>query len=345
VAGNLWASLLARVAGPAGEDAPDRELRLTGDLHRLDQLVTVRPHTVVVVFEPGASTRLAHPGDYLLPRLRRSAHPTMVLVVNTAPVELDVTVDRLRSFDRFDVGEVTLRLTVRLVDADDDSLLRVVAGPGADLESYLLGEITSAVSGAARAVVGAYPAASLRDANFMSRLVSQWLPPNLAGGVLSWSEVAVVGGLGRHSFTLERDPELAALWDREVGVPLRGIAAAQVATTGTVIAVPTEPLSGERADRAQIAFSRHFRSGAEVLAPPATTCYELVQAWFTHVDGSARRLLSVEADDLEVLRIHVSRELMAAVDLEVGLAIGSRSQRAALRRLVPHRRLEFVAQP
>ena len=128
-------------------------------------------------------------------------------------------------------------------------------------------------------------------------------------------------------------------------MPLRGIAAARVATTGTVIAVPTEPLSDERAERAQIAFSRHFRSGAEVLAPPATTCSELVQAWFTHVDGSARRLVGVEADDLEVLRICVGRELVVAVDLEVGLAIGSRSQRAALRRLVPHRRLEFVAEP
>ena len=343
VTGKLWASFLDRVASPAEGDAPDRELRLVSDLRRLDQLVTVRPHTVAVVFEPTRPPRLAHPGDYLLPRLRRAARPTHLLVVNTGAVELDVTVDRLRSFDRLDAGDVTLRLTVQLIGADE-SLLGVAATLGADLESYLLAEVTAAVATATRAVVSAYQADSLRDPAFLSGLVSKWLPPSLAGGLLSWTEIAVVGGLG-HSFTLARDPELAAIWEREVGVPLRGIAAAQVATTGTVIAVPLEPLSDERAERAQIAFSRHFRSGAEVLAPPATNCDELVHAWFTYVDGSTRRMRGVQADDLEVLRICVGRELAANVDMEAGLAIGSRSQRAALRRLVPHRRLEFVVEP
>ena len=142
VAGNLWASLLDRVASPAEDDAPNRELRLTGDRQRLDQIVTVRPHTVVVIFEAGAPPRLAHPGDYLLPRLRRRARPTEVLVVNTATVELDVTVDRLRSFDRLEVGEVTLRLTVQLTGIEDESLLAAAATQGADLESHLLAEVT-----------------------------------------------------------------------------------------------------------------------------------------------------------------------------------------------------------
>jgi hypothetical protein len=62
------------------------------------------------------------------------------------------------------------------------------------------------------------------------------------------------------------------------------------------------------------------------------------------VDGSPGRLVWVRLlGEDSVLRIGVDQALRSAEERARGLAIGSQSDREALRRLVPHDRVEFVA--
>ena len=78
-------------------------MKLTGDPHPLDRLVSVQPNTVVVVFEQDSVPRLKFPGDYLTPGCFPPLRPVQVLAVNTAPVELDVTVDHLITLDGHEI--------------------------------------------------------------------------------------------------------------------------------------------------------------------------------------------------------------------------------------------------
>ena len=93
-------------------------MKLTGDPHPLDRLVSVQPNTVVVVFEQDSAPRLKFPGEYLTPGLLPSLRPVQVLAVNTAPVELDVTVDHLLTLDGHEIERCLVRVTVQLTDRD-----------------------------------------------------------------------------------------------------------------------------------------------------------------------------------------------------------------------------------
>jgi hypothetical protein len=69
-----------------------------------------------------------------------------------------------------------------------------------------------------------------------------------------------------------------------------------------------------------------------------------VRAWFKQVDGSPGRLISVRSlEDDSTLRIGVDQALRSAEERARGLSVGSQSDREALRRLIPHERVEFVA--
>ena len=59
--------------GVATEE-PALGMKLTGDPHPLDRLVSVQPNTVVVVFEQDSVPRLKFPGEYLTPGLLPSLH-------------------------------------------------------------------------------------------------------------------------------------------------------------------------------------------------------------------------------------------------------------------------------
>ena len=48
-------------------------------------------------------------------------------------------------------------------------------------------------------------------------------------------------------------------------------------------------------------------------------------------------------EDDSVLRVGVDQALRSAEERARGLAVGSQSDREALRRLIPHERVEFVA--
>ena len=93
-------------------------MKLTGEPHPLDRMVTVQPNTIAVLFEQDSAPRLKFPGEYLTPGLLPSLRPVRVLAVNTSPVELDVTVDHLVTMDGHDIERCTVRVTVQLSDRD-----------------------------------------------------------------------------------------------------------------------------------------------------------------------------------------------------------------------------------
>jgi hypothetical protein len=80
------------------------------------------------------------------------------------------------------------------------------------------------------------------------------------------------------------------------------------------------------------------------VAAVADSYQDLVRAWFKQVDGSPGRLVWVRSlEDDSVLRVGVDQALRSAEERSRGLSVGSQSDREALRRLVPHERVEFVA--
>ena len=151
VVGKLWSSMFGRVVNdrqsPTDPRAAEKRvveepalgMKLTGDPHPLDRLVSVQPNTVVVVFEQDNVPRLKFPGEYLTPGLLPSLRPVQVLAVNTAPVELDVTVDHLMTLDNHEIERCLVRVTVQLTDRDRyGSVAGLAAEYGTELEAYLL---------------------------------------------------------------------------------------------------------------------------------------------------------------------------------------------------------------
>jgi hypothetical protein len=93
------------------------------------------------------------------------------------------------------------------------------------------------------------------------------------------------------------------------------------------------------------AFGTYFEDRNIHFVAAVSDSYEdLVRAWFKQVDGSPGRLLSVRSiDDDTVLRVGVDQALRSAEERARGLSVGSQSDREALRRLIPHERVDFVA--
>src|SRR4029450_1806860 len=147
----VWSSLFGRVVAdrqtPSDPTDPEKSavaeptlgMHPTGDPHPLDRLVNVQPNTVVVIFEQDSVPRLKFPGEYLTPGLLPSLRPVQVLAVNTAPVELDVTVDHLLTLDGHEIERCLVRVTVQLSDRDNyASVAGLAAEYGTELEAYLL---------------------------------------------------------------------------------------------------------------------------------------------------------------------------------------------------------------
>jgi hypothetical protein len=143
---------------------------------------------------------------------------------------------------------------------------------------------------------------------------------------------------------LHRDEGLLKAWQQQLDSDVRGIAGARVGAESTVIVVPRAELGAEESTRAREIFARHFEDRrVHVVAAVAETHDDLVRAWFKQVDGSPGRLVSVETRDPGVLRITVDQSLASREERQKGLSIGTRSDREALRRLVPYERVVFVA--
>jgi hypothetical protein len=397
VVGKLWSSLFGRVVtdrqSPTAPSDPERGavkelalgMKLTGDPHALDRLVTVQPNTVVVVFEQDSVPRLKFPGEYLTPGLLPSLRPVQVLAVNTAPVELDVTVDHLVTLDGHEIERCLVRVTVQLTDRDNyASVAGLAAEYGTELEAYLLQRVETEVAMEMHAAVKMNRLADLRRQTVQQVLAERWLPRSFAGGALVRREFAVVevswpkdsavsvpiaqpsasevdqtvsvlrpAPAARLAPTSPRpfvteltmDARLRRIWRRYAEPALRAIAGAKVGSSATVVAVVDREPGAYEGSRLREAFGIHFEDrNVHFVAAVADSYEDLVRAWFKQVDGSPGRLVSVRSvGDDSILRIGVDHALRSAEERARGLSVGTQADREALRQLVPHERVEFVA--
>jgi hypothetical protein len=393
----VWSSLFGRVVTErqpptdytepvmTAIEGPELGMKLTGDPHPLDRLVNVQPNTVVVVFEQDSVPRLKFPGDYLTPGLLPSLRPVQVLAVNTAPVELDVTVDHLVTLDGHEIERCLVRVTVQLTDRDKyGSVAGLAAEYGTELEAHLLQRVETEVAMEMHAAVKMNRLADLRRQTVQQVLADRWLPRSFAGGALvrrafevievSWPKDSAiptqtahrsapkaeqpaaalrpepVAPIARHtpgSFgnELTMDARLRRIWRRYAEPELRGIAGAKVGNAATVIAVVDREPGAYEGSRVREALGVSLEDrNLHFVAAVADSYEDLVRAWFKQVDGSPGRLLSVRSvEDDSVLRIGVDHALRSAEERARGLSVGTHSDREALRRLVPHERVEFVA--
>jgi hypothetical protein len=144
---------------------------------------------------------------------------------------------------------------------------------------------------------------------------------------------------------LSMDARLRRLWRRYAEPKLRGIAGAKIGNTATVIAVVDREPGAYEGSRIREVFGNYYEDrNLHFVAAVADSYEDLVRAWFKQVDGSPGRLVSVRSFEADsVLRVGVDQALRSAEERARGLSVGSQSDREALRRLVPHERVDFVA--
>jgi hypothetical protein len=359
-------------------------MKLTGEPHPLDRMVTVQPNTVVVLFEQDSVPRLKYPGEYLTPGLLPALRPVQVLAVNTAPVDLDVTVDHLVTMDGHDIEKCTVRVTVQLSDRERyASVASLAAEFGTELEAYLLQRVETDVAMGMHAAVKMNRLTDLRRPTVQQELAERWLPRSFAGGTLIrrdfdvreiiWPKDGPISvpipqaksakveppfSAGRPAPTpmthtappsaameLSMDARLRRIWRRHAEPQLRGITGAKMGNSATVIAVVDREPGAYEGSRVREAFGNLYDDrNLHLVAAVADSYEDLVRAWFKQVDGSPGRLLSVRSSEEDsTLLIGVDQALRSAEERARGLSVGSQSDREALRRLVPHERVDFVA--
>jgi hypothetical protein len=397
VVGKLWSSLFGRVVTDrqpptaavdptsSASDETTLGMKLTGDPHPLDRLVSVQPNTVVIVFEQDSVPRLKFPGEYLTPGLLPSLRPVQVLAVNTAPVELDVTVDHLITLDGHEIERCLVRVTVQLTDRDRYAPIAGLAAEyGTELEAYLLQRVETEVAMEMHAAVKMNRLADLRRQTVQQVLADRWLPRSFAGGALVRRDFAVIevswpkdGAISvsqpqpthpqveqpspvlqptpaaptprprsaPFAAELTMDARLRRVWRQYAEPELRGIAGVKVGNSATVIAVVDREPGAYEGSRVREALGASLEDrNLHFVAAVADSYEDLVRAWFKQVDGSPGRLISVRSfDNDSILRIGVDHALRSAEERSRGLSVGTQSDREALRRLVPHERVEFVA--
>jgi hypothetical protein len=141
------------------------------------------------------------------------------------------------------------------------------------------------------------------------------------------------------------DARLRRIWRRYAEPELRAIAGAKVGNSATVVAVVDREPGAYEGSRLREAFGSYFEDrNVHFVAAVADSYEDLVRGWFKQVDGSPGRLVSVRSvDDDSILRIGVDHALRSAEERARGLSVGTQADREALRQLVPHDRVEFVA--
>lgn len=211
VASRLWTSLLDRVVARqiearaaldpsgAGAQPEDQEAeavgsRLTSPPQLLDRLMTVRPGTVAVLVSAGEPSRLAFPGEHLSPKPLPRLDSSRVLVVSTTPVALDVSIDRLRSLDGFDIERTTIRVTVQVSeDQGYDWLPDLVTEHGSGLEGHWLDRVRTEVVSGAQSALRMNRLADVRRLTLPEVLSDPWLPKTFADRRLVRRDLAVLG--------------------------------------------------------------------------------------------------------------------------------------------------------
>ena len=149
----------------------------------------------------------------------------------------------------------------------------------------------------------------------------------------------------RTALHLSIDARLQRVWLRIAQSDLYGIAGAQVGGGSTVIAVPVRQPGEFQTARVREEYANLYGDQRIMLVAVAADSYQgLIREWFRQVDDSPGRLVSVESvgeskscgSTSTILRRPTRRQWANRPMRLVW------SARAALRRLLPHRRVEFV---
>ena len=149
----------------------------------------------------------------------------------------------------------------------------------------------------------------------------------------------------RPRLNLTMDARLHRVWRNHADQELLGIAGAKEIDGATVIAVTSRQLGAYEGSRLEEAFRQYYADGrVRVVSAVGESYDDVVRAWFNHIDSSRGRLISVQTiDDGAALRIGVDQMRLVSQGAEHEVLVGRHADREALRALLPHERVEFVA--
>ena len=344
---------------------PASDQPFTGELRPLSRIGTVQPDTVVALMHPGKAVELRYPGDTLMPGWRLFRPPVQVLPVSTVRVPLRAVVSSLTTFDEHAVDEVTLRVSVQLADNDGFAVvLDLIEKHGHRFGTYLMDDLQAKIESAVRGAFRLNTLSVLRRA-LSGILEERWLPPTFADGALVRRSMSVaevrwpVSGLGAvgvqpiptaaeptiNQFELSMDARLRRLWVAHCPVQLAGIAGAQIDGAATVVAACEQELGAPDFERLRDAFADLYADPGLVLVVTGVRDYaDVVRGWLGQVDDRHVRLLGVDVvRRSDTLRIHLGSALARPGEADRGRPSTYGSEAEALRRLLPHRRIEFEA--
>ncbi|HEY5783750.1 MAG TPA: hypothetical protein VIT65_03140 [Microlunatus sp.] len=353
----------------------------TGQTRELNRLVRVQPGTVLVVFPPGERPKVRHPGETVLPTWNPFQYASLALPVTTGVVPLTMVVSDLTTLDNQPIEHVTLKVTVQLADAADFAAVADLAAEFGDTFGvYLMQELQSKIESSVRGAFRMNRLADLRRHTVAAVLEERWVPLAFANGTLVRRGLTIVdvawpapvaptpvppatvdpptraerAGQPRPlpsvptsrgtELELSLDARLRRVWRSGSMVPLLGIAGAVIGSEATVVAVCSEPPGDYDLPRLQGAFSELYGERTTCLVVSDADDYEsLVSSWLDQVDDDNVNLRAVESlRDGDLLRITLDSPLASPEQAHPGRPSLNGSEVEALRRLLPHRHIEFI---
>jgi hypothetical protein len=263
------------------------------------------------------------------------------------------------------------------------TLIDLVAAHPADLDAHMLHLVQREVTTSLQNAVRMNRLADLHRQTLQRVLEDRWLPRGLAGGALIRRSFAVLESpspttvepaqplanvrplrpepergqpssfsrpaptvAARPRLDLTMDARLRRVWRDHTSQELLGIAGARESDGATVIAVPFRQLGAYEGSRLEEAFKEFYADGrVRVVSAVAESYDEVVRAWFDQVDNFRGRLISVQSTgDNAGLRIGVGQDRLGRQgEADHDVTVGRHADREALRALLPHERVEFVA--
>jgi len=275
--------------------------------------------------------------------------------------------------------KVTVQLTDA---EDFAAVADLAAEFGDTFGAYLMEQLQPRIESSVRGAFRMNRLADLRRHTVAAVLEERWVPLSFANGTLvrrgltvvdvAWPaaapsaasppSVAAPGGQPRPDLPsrprpapsvpaalgteleLSLDARLRRVWRSGSMVPLLGIAGAVVGSEATVVAVCSEPPGDYDLPRLQGAFSELYGERTTCLVVSDAVDYEtLVSSWVDQVDDDNVNLRAVESlRDGDLLRITLDSPLASPEQAHPGRPSLNGSEVEALRRLLPHRHIEFI---
>lgn len=344
---------------------PALDQPFTDELRPLNRIGTVQPDTVAAVLSPSKAVVLRYPGDTLMPSWRPFRPPLQVMAVNTQRIPLRATVSTLTTFDDHAVDEVTLRLSVQLAEEGGfAAVLDLIEQHGPGFGNHLMEELQAKLESAVRGAFRLNNVSVLRR-SLAAILDQRWVPPTFADGALvrrgmsvadvRWP-VSLNGALPDsappsapeptiNQFEVSLDARLRRVWANRCPVQIAGIAGAQVEGLATVIAACEQVPGAAEIEALRAEFAELYDDPSLVLAVTGIRDYaDVVRGWLEAVDQRHVALLGVDVvRSRDTLRIHLSSALARPATATRGRPSATGSEAEALRRLLPHRHVEFEA--